>query len=79
MKAIELDYGTNKMPLEVPDSAVVVRYGETYSDRPSVDPVAATCVARSLTPASSHGLGPELGDQDGGSCGSARRPMRNVA
>ena len=38
-----------------------------------------TYVARSLTPAGSHGLGPGLGDQDGGSCGSARRPIRNVA
>ena len=45
MRSIELDYGTKRMPVELPDSAVVVRYGKTYADPPSVDPVAATRAA----------------------------------
>ena len=45
MRSIELDYGTKHMPVELPDSAVVVRYGKTYADPPSVDPVAATRAA----------------------------------
>ena len=42
MKTVELDYGVHKMPVELPDSSVVVRYGETYTDPPTVDPVVAT-------------------------------------
>jgi nickel-dependent lactate racemase len=45
MKPVDLDYGTRKMAVELPDSAVVVRYGETYQDPPKVDPVAATRTA----------------------------------
>ncbi len=45
MKPVDLDYGTRKMSVELPDSAVVVRYGETYEDPPPVDPVAATRAA----------------------------------
>ena len=45
MKMIELDYGTDRLPVEVPDSTVVVRYGETYSDPTAVDPVVATRAA----------------------------------
>lgn len=42
MKPVDLDYGTTKMSVDLPDSAVVVRYGETYVDPPAVDPVVAT-------------------------------------
>ena len=42
MQTIELDHGTSRMAVELPDSAVVVRYGQTYTDPPSVDPLAAT-------------------------------------
>ena len=42
MKEVLLDYGDRHMPVELPDSAVVVRYGETYTDPPGVDPVEAT-------------------------------------
>lgn len=45
MKSVDLDYGTGKMSVELPDSSVVVRYGHTYADPPSVDPVAATRAA----------------------------------
>ncbi len=42
MKEVLLDYGDGHLPVELPDSACVVRYGETYTDPPEVDPVAAT-------------------------------------
>lgn len=42
MKSVDLDYGTKKMSIELPDSAVVVRYGDTYVDPSPVDPVEAT-------------------------------------
>lgn len=45
MKSIELDYGSAKISVELPDSSVVVRYGDTYEDPPQVDPVAATRAA----------------------------------
>lgn len=45
MKSVDLDYGTTKMSIDLPDSAVVVRYGETYLDPPAVDPVEATRAA----------------------------------
>ena len=45
MKTIELDYGTDRLPVELPDSAAVVRYGETYTDPAPVDPVVATRAA----------------------------------
>ena len=48
MKSIDLDYGTRKMTVDLPDSSVVVRYGETYLDPPPVDPVAATRAALSM-------------------------------
>lgn len=38
MKEILLDYGDTHMRVELPDTAVVVRYGETYTDPPEVDP-----------------------------------------
>lgn len=41
MKEILLDYGDNRMRVELPDSATVVRYGETYTDPPEVDPYQA--------------------------------------
>jgi nickel-dependent lactate racemase len=37
-----LDYGDELMPVQLPDSATVVRYGETYLDPPEVDPWEAT-------------------------------------
>lgn len=42
MQEILLDYGDGKMPVQLPDTATVVRYGVTYNDPPAVDPVAAT-------------------------------------
>ena len=42
MKQLLLDYGDGKMPVEVPDSATVVRHGESWEDPPEVDPVEAT-------------------------------------
>lgn len=42
MKEVLVEYGDALMPIQVPDHAVVVRYGETYTDPPSVDPVEAT-------------------------------------
>ena len=45
MKKIELDYGTDRVSVELPDSTVVVRYGETYVDPPTAGPVAATRAA----------------------------------
>lgn len=45
MPEILLDYGDELMPAQVPDSATIVRYGETYTDPPEVDPWEATRVA----------------------------------
>jgi hypothetical protein len=42
MREVFLDYGDGLMAAQVPDSAVVVRYGETYVDPPEVDPWEAT-------------------------------------
>jgi lactate racemase len=42
MANVLLDYGDGKMAVDLPDTATVVRYGQTYSDPPEVDPVAAT-------------------------------------
>ena len=38
MANVLLDYGDTRMAVELPDSAIVVRYGETYTDPPEVDP-----------------------------------------
>ena len=46
MKPLELDYGTGKMSVELPDSSVVVRYGDTYEDPPKADPAAVTRAAK---------------------------------
>ncbi len=45
MKPVDLDYGTTRLSVELPDSAVVVRYGDTYVDPPGVDPVETTRAA----------------------------------
>lgn len=45
MPEILLDYGDELMLAQVPDSATVVRYGETYKDPPQVDPWEATRAA----------------------------------
>lgn len=42
MQSLELDYGLGKMSVELPNSAVVVRYGKTYTDPPVVDPLTHT-------------------------------------
>jgi nickel-dependent lactate racemase len=42
MQEVLLDYGDGRMRVELPDTAVVVRYGKTYTDPPGVDPVEAT-------------------------------------
>jgi len=42
MQKVFLDYGDTQMPVDLPDSAVVVRYGETYQDPPEIDPFEAT-------------------------------------
>ncbi|TVM30611.1 hypothetical protein DQK91_20475 [Oceanidesulfovibrio marinus] len=35
---ILLDYGDGKMAVDLPEDSVVVRYGQTYTDPPAVDP-----------------------------------------
>lgn len=42
MQEILLDYGDGRMPVELPRTAAVVRYGQTYTDPPGVDPREAT-------------------------------------
>ncbi|MBN2123261.1 MAG: DUF2088 domain-containing protein [Deltaproteobacteria bacterium] len=42
MQEVLLDYGDGRMRVNLPDSAVVVRYGKTYEDPPEVDPYEAT-------------------------------------
>ena len=42
MKDVSLDYGDGSMLVELPDSSVIVRYGETYADPPEVDPYEKT-------------------------------------
>ena len=42
MKAVKIDYGDGHMEINLPDSATVVRYKETYDDPPAVDPYEAT-------------------------------------
>lgn len=42
MQEVLLDYGDSRMRVELPDSATVIRFGQTYSDPPEVDPVEAT-------------------------------------
>ena len=39
MQEIDLDYGLSKLSIELPDSAIIVRYGQTYQDPPTIDPV----------------------------------------
>jgi nickel-dependent lactate racemase len=45
MQDIKLDYGDSYNQIELPDTATVVRYGITYNDPPTVDPVATTRTA----------------------------------
>ncbi|PRY20969.1 uncharacterized protein DUF2088 [Aliiruegeria haliotis] len=42
MQQVRLDYGEGHMQVELPDTATIVRYGETYQDPPCVDPYEAT-------------------------------------
>lgn len=42
MKEVLLEYGDDHMAAAVPDDALVVRYGETYTDPPTVDAAEAT-------------------------------------
>jgi nickel-dependent lactate racemase len=42
MQEVLLDYGDGKMRVELPDSATVVRYGQTYQDLPGIDNRQAT-------------------------------------
>lgn len=42
MQDVPLQYGDGEMTASLPDSATVVRYGQTYVDPPAVDPVEAT-------------------------------------
>ncbi len=42
MQEVLLDYGDGHMRVELPDTAVVVRYGKTYTDPPEVNPAEAT-------------------------------------
>jgi nickel-dependent lactate racemase len=45
MKEVKLDYGDGYMSVDLPDSAEVVRYGESYTDPPAVNPYHATRAA----------------------------------
>jgi len=38
MKEVRLDYGDTHMTVNLPDTATVVRYKETYDDPPEIDP-----------------------------------------
>jgi len=42
MKDVILDYGDELLSVQLPDSAHVVRYGQTYDDPPEIDPWQAT-------------------------------------
>ncbi|MGD8561463.1 MAG: lactate racemase domain-containing protein [Desulfarculaceae bacterium] len=42
MQEVLLDYGDTKMRVELPDTATVVRYGQTYQDPPEIDNYQAT-------------------------------------
>ncbi|SKA39367.1 lactate racemase domain-containing protein [Consotaella salsifontis] len=42
MQDVLLDYGDSRMKVELPDTATVVRFGQSYQDPPAVDPVEAT-------------------------------------
>jgi nickel-dependent lactate racemase len=42
MQEVSLDYGDTQMQIELPGTAVLVRYGETYTDPPEIDPIEAT-------------------------------------
>ena len=42
MKDVLLDYGTTKLNVELPDTAIILKYGEHYKDPPKVDPIATT-------------------------------------
>ncbi|MBN2035049.1 MAG: DUF2088 domain-containing protein [Deltaproteobacteria bacterium] len=42
MQEVLLDYGDNRMRIELPDSAIVVRHGKTYTDPTEIDPYEAT-------------------------------------
>jgi nickel-dependent lactate racemase len=45
MKNIHLDYGDTLLPVDLPDSAMVVEYGKTYTDPPGIDPAEAVRTA----------------------------------
>ena len=45
MKDVLLDYGTAHLNIELPDTAIILRYGEHYNDPPKVDPTKTTRVA----------------------------------
>lgn len=62
MQDVLLDYGDTHMPITLPDTAKVVRYGQDYTNPPEVDPYEAT--RRALE--KPHGFPPlrELGGPD---------------
>jgi nickel-dependent lactate racemase len=45
MQELLLDYGDTPMPIELPDTVSIVRYGQTYTDPPEVDGYEATKAA----------------------------------
>lgn len=45
MQEVSLDYGSGRMNVDLPDSATIVRFGQTYDDPPKIDPVEATRAA----------------------------------
>lgn len=42
IQKVFFDYGDNRMPVELSDSVMVVRNGETYQDSTEVDPYETT-------------------------------------
>jgi len=42
MKDVLLDYGVTYLNVELPDTAIILRYGQHYNDPPKVDPIATT-------------------------------------
>ena len=41
MKQVSLDYGTQKIDVDLPPSSIILRYGQHYEDPPKVDPISA--------------------------------------
>ncbi len=66
MQEVLLDYGDKKMRVELPDTATVVRCGQTYQDLPGIDNSHATRQALGKAPGFSTSAGNGRPGQKGG-------------